>query len=66
MNELKPDTHRRDCNNCQKVLLKGRFITCGLLLAEGDEDDAEMADGIASDFAQICSDYTPTILNEPK
>lgn len=50
---------RRNCNACEHVLVKGEYITCGLVLAEGDEDDADMADGIHSSFAEMCEDFSP-------
>lgn len=48
----------RNCNNCEHVLVRGEFITCGLVLSEGDEYDADLADGIASDFAEMCEDFS--------
>lgn len=46
----------RSCNDCTHCLVKGPYITCGF---EIDEDDPELNDGIASDFAECCENYEP-------
>jgi hypothetical protein len=53
----------RDCNLCRHVLMKGEFITCGLVMSEQEEGDVDLADGIGSDFAEVCEEFLP---NEPE
>lgn len=39
--------------------MRGHYITCGLVVSEEEIGLAELSDGIARDFAEICEDFTP-------
>lgn len=56
---MSSDSTGRRCSNCVLCLVPGEYITCGAV--EADEDDADLMDGIADDFAEECIDY----LSEP-
>lgn len=50
---------QKTCNDCSHCIMKGEHVTCGLLLADSDEDPKNMslADGIHHSFAEMCEDY---------
>ena len=49
----------RSCNNCKNCLKPGLYVSCGTVMADSEEDEADLAEGIHHTFAEECADYQP-------